>query len=86
MKIVFLLYNSYFIFLHLFLYSGFPSKDTIIYIYNYKKKHIFSNINKMKNTFSPSTAFLNDNNINIEIEYSNNVNKNNFFEILKEQS
>lgn len=39
-----------------------------------------------ENTFSPSTAFLNDNNINIEIEYSNNVNKNNFFEILKEQS
>ncbi|KNC36511.1 hypothetical protein PFLG_01292 [Plasmodium falciparum RAJ116] len=25
-----------------------------------------------ENTFSPSTAFLNDNNINIEIEYSNN--------------
>ncbi|KNG77240.1 hypothetical protein PFMG_03433 [Plasmodium falciparum IGH-CR14] len=28
-----------------------------------------------ENTFSPSTAFLNDNNINIEIEYSNNKYK-----------
>ncbi|ETW16955.1 hypothetical protein PFFVO_04220 [Plasmodium falciparum Vietnam Oak-Knoll (FVO)] len=76
----------YFSYILVFLQAYDHMKDTIIYIYNYKKKHIFSNINKMKNTFSPSTAFLNDNNINIEIEYSNNVNKNNFFEILKEQS